>query len=185
MDNRGMTLIEVIISLAIGSLIFILVSGIYAVSQNTYRFTDAKAEISQNGRVILDRIVREIRQSQRIVTVLPAAAGDSAPDEVMFQDGHDLSRIKYIRYYLNSSKQLNRQVIAYYFPAFPDIYVNNDATEKDTLSPPTQIILEDRLIGEFVDDIEFYGDRLININLYLSKNGENAIMSTAVFGRNL
>ena len=184
-NKQGMTLIEVVIALAIGSLIFVLVTSIYLLSQNIYRSTDAKAEISQNGRVILDRIVREIRQSQRIITVLPTVAGDSAPDEVTFQDGHDMSEIKYLRYYMDSSHHLNRQVIAYYFAAYPDIYVNIDATEETTHNPPTQIILEDRLIGEYVDDIEFYGNRLININLYLSKNGESAIMSTAVFGRNL
>jgi len=184
-SKSGMSLVEVIIALGVGSLIFLLVSGIYVLSQKIYLSTDAKAEISQNGRVIIDRLVREIRQSQRIITIMPSVADDSAPNEIKFQDGHDLTQIKYIRYYQDSDHNLNRQIIAYYFPAFPAVYVNIDATEETTHNPPTEIILEDRLIGEFVDDIEFYGNRLININLYLSKNGEQAIISTAVFGRNL
>lgn len=181
-----MSLVEVIIALGVGSLIFLLVSGIYVLSQKIYLSTDAKAEISQNGRVIIDRLVREIRQSQKIITTMPIIADDTAPNEIKFQDGHDLTEIKYIRYYQDSDHNLNRQIIVYYFPAAPTAYVHIDATTpEEPHSPPTEMIVEDRLIGEFVDDIEFYGNRLININLYLSKNSEQAIISTAVFGRNL
>jgi len=45
--------------------------------------------------------------------------------------------------------------------------------------------LEDRVVGEYVDDIEFWGDKLININLYLLKNEEMQIINTAIYGRNL
>lgn len=181
----GMTLVEAVIALAVSSMIFLLVTGVYQLSQNIYLTTDTKAELSQNGRVILDRMVREIRQSQYIVTTMPLVADDTAPDEIMFQNGHDLSQITYIRYYLNGEQQINRQVIAYYFAAAPSVYVDINATEKDTHNPPTATILEDKLIGEYVDDIEFSGDRLISINLYLSKNEATEIISTAVFGRNL
>ena len=37
----------------------------------------------------------------------------------------------------------------------------------------------------FVYDIEFWGDKLININLYLIKGAETEIINTAVYGRNL
>jgi prepilin-type N-terminal cleavage/methylation domain-containing protein len=181
----GFTLIEVIISLTITSLLLLIVASLYGLSQSTYATTDTTAEITQNGRVILDRLIRELRQTPAIVTTIPATNGDpeSLPDEIMFQDGHDTSAIRYLRYYLIGS-DLKRQIIIYYFPSDPANYVYWHATDQGG-NPPTSEILEDKIIGEYVYDLEFWGVKLISINLYLFKNGQSEIINTAVYGRNL
>lgn len=186
-SNSGFTLIEVIIAIFMATMIFMLVSGVYVLSQKIYLETDAKAELSQNGRVILDRIVREIRQTPDIITQLPPTNADpqQLPSEIAFQDGHETSDIRYIRYFMDGN-DLKRQVIAYYFPVMPDYYVHSYDTDKDEPhNPPIMQILEEKIIGEYLDDIEFWGDGLLNINLYLSKNGQDIILNTAVYGRNL
>lgn len=187
-NKAGFTLIEVIIAVAISLLVVLMISSSYFVAQRAYVKADNKAEISQNGRVIIDRIVRELRQTPDIVTVLPAdnSNPDLTPNEIMFQDGHDTSQITYIRYYL-SGTDLNRQVIAYYFSSSPEVYVHwhslNPISPND---PPLMTVLSDRLIGEFVSDIEFWGDKKPTyINLNLKKNKDSIILNTATYGRNL
>lgn len=186
-QQLGFTLVELMIALGVSLLIFVLISQVYLLAQQTYITTDSKAEITQNGRVILDRLIREIRQTPHIITALPANASDpdALPSEIMFQDGHNTTEIKYIRYYL-SGTNINRQSIVYYFPSAPTYYVHSYDTDKDPPhNPPIQQILEDKVIGEFADDIEFWGGQLLNINLYLSKNSQSTIINTAVYGRNL
>ena len=183
----GFTLIEIVITLTISALIFMLVTSIYTVSQKSYIETDTKAEITQNGRVILDRMIREIRQTPDVVTQIPANNSNPLllPSEIKFQDGHDISQIRYIRYFLEGNN-IKRQVIVYYFPSLPDYYVHSYDTDKDPPhDPPIEQILEEKVIGEYADDLEFWGDRLLNINLYLSKGDQSSIINTAVYGRNL
>ena len=103
----------------------------------------------------------------------------------MFQDGHDINTIQYIRYFMEGTN-LKRQLIVFYFPSLPDVYVHSYQT--DSVAPhniPIQQVLEEKIIGEYLDDIEFWGERLLNINIYLSKNHQNIIINTAVYGRNL
>ncbi|MFA5047789.1 MAG: prepilin-type N-terminal cleavage/methylation domain-containing protein [Patescibacteria group bacterium] len=186
-QKNGFTLVELVIALTISILIFLIVIASYDFNQKLYSDIDTRSEIIQNGRVIIDRLVREVRQAQKMVTNLPPDTSDpdNLPDEIIFQDGHDNSVIKYIRYYLTGS-DLKRQVIAYYFADDPDNYVYWDATDNaDPHGPPTMIVLEDRVIGEYVDDVEFWGNKLININIYLYKNNHSEIINTAVYGRNL
>ena len=186
-QKNGFTLVELVIALTISILIFLIVVSAYDFNQRLYSDIDTRSELVQNGRVIIDRLVREIRQAQKMVTNLPADTSDpdNLPDEIMFQDGHDISTIKYLRYYLDGS-DLKRQIIAYYFTSDPDNYVYWDATDKDVPhGPPTMVILEDRVVGEYVDDIEFWGNKLIHINLYLYKNNRSETINTSVYGRNL
>ena len=131
-NNSGFTLVEVIIAINISVILFLIISLAYYTSQNTYKKTDRRAEITQNSRVILDRIIRELRQAQSVTTPLPAD---------------------------NSTNQYG------------------DSPVKDSV--------EDEIIGEYATDLEFWGNNLININLYLIKNSETITISTSIYGRNL
>ena len=184
-NNSGFTLVEVIIAVSISVILFLIVGLIYFISQDAYKKTDTRAEITQNGRVMLDRIIRELRQAQSIITVLPAddSVPASLPSEIEFEDGHNVSSISYIRYYLNGT-DIQREISHYYFIEAPTTYVHSyDTNQYGDL--PTKEIVEDKIIGEHVSDLEFYGNSLININLYLIKNSETVTISTAIYGRNL
>lgn len=184
-NNRGFTLIEVIIAISLSIILFFSIAYIYELSQNAYRRTDTKAELSQNGRIILDRLSRELRQTSDIITTLPGNNSDPAslPSEIIFQDGHDTSKIKYIRYYLEN-KTIKRQEIGYYFSTEPDDYVYINATSHGDGALPLARVLDERIVGEYIDDIEFWGNQLVNMNIYLSKSNSQEIIYTAVYARN-
>ena len=185
--TTGFTLIEVIVSIAMFTLVILIAYEMYSLGQNVYRRGGDEMEAWQNARTVLDRLTREVRQAESLATVLPAISDDTAnppANELMFQDGHDPSQITYIRYYLNGTN-LNWQRIAYYFSIQPDLYVVFNSKDQFG-NPPNQTILDDRVIGEYFSDLDFWGDgNLINIIVRLSKNDHIINLMTAVYGRNL
>jgi prepilin-type N-terminal cleavage/methylation domain-containing protein len=183
--KSGFSLIEVIISINIAVILFLIITSVYSISQHTYKKTDTIAEITQNGRVIIDRLIRELRQTDDIVTTIPVDNSDpgNLPSEIMFQDGHDTSIISYIRYYMDGSN-INRQIIRYYFAIDTNVYVRWYDTDQIG-DPPITSIVEDKIIGEYAYDLEFWGDSLININLYLLKGSDSTTINTSIYGRNL
>jgi len=86
-QNFGFSLTEMIIVITIFILIVLSVYSVYFLSQRGYLEGENLAEITQNGRVILERMDREIRQAKEIVTDLPGDETGS-PSEIIFQDGH-------------------------------------------------------------------------------------------------
>jgi hypothetical protein len=127
-------------------------------------------EISQNGRVILDRLAREIRQAEEIV-------GEPS-NEIMFEDGHT-ERLQYIRYYLQD-QNLKRQQIIYYFEADPSVLVRYDATDPDGNSP-TEEIEKDELIAEKIENLQFNYLSLLSISLTL----DSTVFETKIYPRNI
>jgi type II secretory pathway component PulJ len=186
-NNSGFTLVEVIVSIGMFILVILIAYELYSLGQNVYRRGGDEMEAWQNARAALDRMTREIRQAESLATVLPATSDDPVnppANEVMFQDGHDTFQITYIRYYLDGTN-LNWQRVAYYFSIQPDLYVASNSKDQFG-NPPNQIVLDDRVIGEYFDDLDFWGDgNLINIIVRLSKNGRLINLMTAVYGRNL
>ena len=83
--NRGFTLIEIIIVIAIFSVVISMVSSTVFLSSKVYFQGERMTEIMQNGRVILDAISRELRQARKLVNLLPE---EDPPSEIIFQDGH-------------------------------------------------------------------------------------------------
>ncbi|MDO8668788.1 MAG: prepilin-type N-terminal cleavage/methylation domain-containing protein [Candidatus Buchananbacteria bacterium] len=183
--NSGFSLVEIIIVISISLILFLIMSMVYYISQTTYNKTDTRAEITQNGRVILDRMIRELRQAQSVITILPAdnSDPDSLPAEIKFLDGHNTSNIAYIRYYLDG-QDIKREYSRYYFAGdqSTDVYIYD--TDQFG-NPPVAEIIEDKIIGEYASDLEFWGNNLITINLYLIKGSENINISTSIYGRNL
>jgi len=184
--TAGFTLLEVIVSISLFTTIIILVSNIYSVTQNAYNKNSNIAELTQNARVSLDRISRELRQSSSIITALPET--DDDPDDpptnqIFFQDGHDMNQITYLRYYLDGTN-LMREHKAYYFSEEPSIYVIYNSLDQGGDSP-IETIIDDRVVGEYFTGLDFWGTNgLINISLTLEKNQNIFAIKTSVFSRN-
>ncbi len=85
--QKGFTLTELLLVISLLLIITSAISGINLLSQRAYREGELVAEITQNGRVILERMVREIRQTKEIVTELPEEEINPL-EEIMFHDGH-------------------------------------------------------------------------------------------------
>lgn len=184
-NPAGFTLFEIIVSLSLFVIIIILVNSIYLTSQRSYNKNSNQAELSQNARVAFDRMSRELRQSTKIITALPLSDTDplNPPvDQIFFQDGHDMSQISYLRYYLNGT-DLMREHKAYYFGT-PSVYVYYDLLDAGN-SLPQEIILEDQVVGEYLTDLEFWGTgREINLKLSFLKNQNSFTMQSLIYSRN-
>ena len=181
----GFTLLEVIASISLFTIVIILASNMYLVTQNAYNKNSNIAELTQNARVSLDRISRELRQSSNIVTTLPETNDDPnnpPTNQIFFQDGHDTNQITYLRYYLDGTN-LMREHKAYYFNEEPSIYVTYNSLDQGGDAPLE--IIDDRVVGEYFTELNFWGaDGLINISLSLAKNQNVFAIKTSVFSRN-
>lgn len=171
-------MIEIITSISLFTIIILLTASLFSLAQKSYTAGTSENELTQNARVSLDRISREIRQSVGIVTSLSATS-----TEIFFQNGHDIAQISYIRYYL-SGTDLMRAHEAYYFPADPGVYVIWDGLDQFGQAP-TKATLEDRVVGEYFDNIQFWGNQgLVHILITLKKNQKQLKIDSSVFSRN-
>ncbi|MDD5294956.1 MAG: prepilin-type N-terminal cleavage/methylation domain-containing protein [Patescibacteria group bacterium] len=185
-NQKGFTLLEILVSLSLFTLAIVLVGSMYSLSQRSYNKGAGKGELVQNARVSLDRISRELRQSINIVTDLPETdsdPGDPPATEIFFQDGHDASQTTYLRYYLDGT-DLRRSLIVYYFDAEPDTYVVYDSVDQYG-NPPQESIVEDRVVGEYFSQLQFWGSGgLVHISLALEKDQDSLGVSSSIFKRN-
>lgn len=141
-----MSLIEVLIASLIITTIVLTASGLYLLGQRTWVQGVLDNANTQTSRFLIDRVAREARQANEIVTA------DSG--ELFFEDGHD-DRLQYIRYYLTSD-ELKRQQIIY--------KKGNNLVRYDTPGA-NQIIEEEELIGERITGLNFVDNNLIEITI--------------------
>ncbi|MBI4779345.1 prepilin-type N-terminal cleavage/methylation domain-containing protein [Candidatus Falkowbacteria bacterium] len=185
-NTAGFTLLEIIVSISLFTIIIILVSNVFLVTQNAYNKNSNIAELTQNARVSLDRISRELRQSSNIITALPATDNDPSnplANQISLQDGHDVSQITYLRYYLDGTN-LMREHKAYYFIQEPSVYVAYNALDQGGAAP-METIIDNRVVGEYFTELNFWGaNGLINISLNLTKNQNAFSIKTSIFSRN-
>jgi len=179
---KGLTLIETIVVLGVTITIILAAYAGYSAHQKAYNGSLIYVELAQNGRIALDRMSREIRQTPFVATTLPPDQTQQAT-EIMFQDGHSTSKIQYITFYLDS-RNLNRRLTHYYFPSEPDQWVPKDSQDEQGHFP-IALVDEDNAIAENVTSLGFYGEQLIHINLTLGKLGKKLDFQTAVWSRNL
>jgi prepilin-type N-terminal cleavage/methylation domain-containing protein len=176
--NPGFTLTEILVAVAVFSFITMTIYSVYQLSQKAFRETEKVAEITQNGRVVLERMIREIRQTKVIITELPS------DDSITFEDGHISEPYHYIHYYREDA-DVKREVIGYYFSGDPEILVSWDAVPPEGQTLETKTIEEPRTIGEYATSLSFSGLRVISISISLEKQDKSVALQSQVFGRNL
>jgi len=181
---NGFTLIELLITVTI----LVFISGAiymgYYLSQKAYREGETRAEITQNGRVIIERINREIRQAKEIITELPATSTE-ATSTIGFEDGHATISYRYIFYY-QEDNNAKRKVNGYYFSGdLEENLVPWDATPPPEQALETKVLEEPVVIGEWVSNLGFWDSGLVNIRLTLEKKEKTLNLETKIFGRNL
>jgi Tfp pilus assembly protein PilE len=188
-SSSGFTLSELLISIVFVSLVLGAVYSSYILNQKASIEGESAIEILQNGRVILERMTREIRQAKDIVTDLPVVK-ENAVSSIEFEDGHNSSYIQYVRYFNDiADKTIKREVIGYYYSISGD--PNNTSTYVlwNAAPPPgenlaTTSIENPRIIGEYVSVLKFWGSRVIDIFIELEKGNKKIDFSTKIFGRN-
>jgi prepilin-type N-terminal cleavage/methylation domain-containing protein len=179
MDNKGFSLMEVMIAVSIFIIVTILAVNVFSMAKQTSAKASNLAEIIQNSRVALDRMSRECRQASSLITNLDPIIPSH---EIFFQDGHDLNKITYIKYYIDGTN-LMREDIFYYFTTDPSTYVYYNAIGASSNSPEANISAQ--IIGEYFDSMDITNNNgLLNIEFSLTKNSAEHEISTDVFIRN-
>ena len=177
----GFTLLEILTTLSFFLIVILATGSMYSLAQRTYRAGIDQGELMQNARVCLDRMSRELRQAAGLITDISSTS--TPVSEIFFQNGHDNTDITYIKYYL-SSNSINRSHMAYFFAIDPTTYVYYDSVN-GLGDSPTELIFEDRIVGEYFDNISFYGENgLVNIEADLKKNITNLDIGTKTYIRN-
>ena len=182
----GFTLIEIVVVMAIGSAILLALVSVFSVATRAHhRYTDQE-ELTQNARVALERITRDLRQTSEIITLLPTTNTDALnppATQIIFADGHDTDKIRYINYHLDGTS-LKRQLVHYYFSTDPGTWVVSNA--KDSFgNPPLQSIDEDVVKADKITSIKFWGTDNINIDLTVANDSNTFSFHDSVVGRNL
>ena len=179
MSNKGFTLIEITVSISVFIILTILIGDIFIMSNRLKTNKSNLAELIQNSRVALDRISRETRQASELITDISTS---SPSHEIEFQDGHDLSKITYIKYSL-SNTDLVREETFYFFSTDTSTYVYQDAINEfgnpPTASSTTQVV------GEYFDSLDITNNNgLLNLDLTLTKAKTEFNINTDVYIRN-
>lgn len=181
-NNFGFNLLEVIVSISLFIIIVLLINSLFLVSQKSFTSGTNRGELTQNIRVVVDRLSRELRQAAAIATTLPASSSTPV-NEILFEDGHDISEINYIRYYLNGS-DIKREYRFYYYASAPATHVRWNSIDGFGNSP-TASTTEDYIVGQYLSSMQFWGTHnLINIKIELLKAGKTSKIETAVNKRN-
>lgn len=183
--RAGVTLIEMLVAI---SLSVIIVSALYYVfntSYKSYKSNSSKAEINQNARIALERISRDLRQTNSIVSPLPPSDTDPLnppASSLEFVDGHNTTKLQYINYLLVNG-ELHRQVIHYFFTSDTNAWVPKNALQDN--QGPEFSIDEDTVKADKVTSLEFFGSNVINIILTTADKGQSQTYETQVLGRNI
>lgn len=180
------TLLEVLIAAAVALVLLTVLYSTFISSNKSYRTTVNQAELAQNGRIALERISRDIRQSSDIVTVLPATDGiplNPPPNHILFRDGHYTTGVRYIEYSLDGTL-LRRKVIHYAFSSSPSVWVIWNAQDAYGNSPPPT---EDKneIKADKIGFLKFYGADNIAIDLSVTDSNYTFYFKTKALARNL
>ncbi|MEA1963476.1 MAG: prepilin-type N-terminal cleavage/methylation domain-containing protein [Patescibacteria group bacterium] len=168
--KTGFTLIETIVAISLFTIVILTSNSMFVMSQKIYKKGSALSELSQNARISLDKISRELRQSNDLITDFSLISTSS---EIFFQDGHDNNEITYIKYFA-SSTDLIRKNLAYEFSANPGVYVYYGSIDAWG-QPPDEIMLEERIVGEYFNTLEFsFSSSSGLVNIYINLNNTHA-----------
>jgi len=160
------TLVELLVAMVLASIMVSLTVSTYSLFRKAMAADQARADISQNGRIVLDRLSRELRQSADISTTLPTDQSDMSvtePHEIEFLNGHSTD-MTYRRYYLNSST-LELDSKEYYCQNEPTVRVLNSPASCSVSDPLTMHIISTTDVADHVQSISFYGDRSVTVML--------------------
>lgn len=172
----GFTLVELVVAIAGGVLVLFALLDIFFIARQALQTGGTREELVQNGRVALERLARDLRQADELVTALPA-------NEIEFQDGHDAAALTYLRYSLQGG-DLMRQSAYYSFPSNPTVRVLFNATDESG-NPPAKTVIETHPAAEYLTALQFTGTNPIFANLELSDSGITIPLTAAIFVRNL
>ncbi|HLC38950.1 MAG TPA: prepilin-type N-terminal cleavage/methylation domain-containing protein [Patescibacteria group bacterium] len=176
-NQAGFSLMELLVAITVSLLILGSIYTVYAVSQKSYKTGSAQTDLTQNARIGLERISRELRETEEIATVLTATKDNPlVAHEISFRDSN-FEKIRYIKYYL-SGTDLKRQIYHYYVDS-AEVWVSYDTSDAVLSSD------EDTIISSNITGLTLYGTSIITIDLTATQGSQTINLQTEIKPRNL
>jgi type II secretory pathway pseudopilin PulG len=183
-SQRGFTLMELLLALGVSFFIFFIMCAVLVPGVKTCRATTFSLDLTQNARVAVARMVREIRASPQIATLLPESPDDTSipvSHTIMFEDGR-CDHVRYVSYY-QSGDQLRRRIYTYHLPADPNKPVTFDAYDEFD-NPAVATLNEDVAIAQYVGNVQIWGIETVNLVVTFDYHGYRIPCTGSVAPRN-
>jgi prepilin-type N-terminal cleavage/methylation domain-containing protein len=184
--SRAFTLVELVVAIAISSILIGITVSSYTLFRRSMNLDQGKSDITQNARVALDRLARELRQTPDVVTPLPADPNDNSvaqPGQIEFEDGH-ANDLTYRRYYI-SGGILKVDVKQYYFSYDTATRVKWNAIGNGGVAPVSSIVSTNDIADNALS-VSFYGNNQVLILATMQDgNAQQIQVRTTILGRNL
>lgn len=179
-------MIELLVAVAVSGILVAAASSTYSLFRRSMALDQDRAALSQNARIALDRLSRELRQTPDVVTTLPTDPTDvsvAQPGEIEFEDGH-ANDLSYKRYYLVGAV-LKVDVKQYYFTYDPGVRVKWNAIGNGGVSPISNVVSTND-VADNVASITFYGSNAVQVLLTMQDTeGQQLQVRSTILGRNL
>jgi type II secretory pathway pseudopilin PulG len=181
------TLVELVVALLISSVLITVTTSVYVVTRKSISADLSNSDNSQNARIAIDKMARDLRQTREVVTSLPANPSDTSiaqPGQILFEDGHpnttDSTYLTYRNYYLTGAGVLNLDVDYY--------YVSPDTATRVHWTTPNAVasVISTTAIAEHVKSLSFYdsGGPIQIVVVTTDSNKQTYTLRTTVFKRN-
>jgi hypothetical protein len=164
-----------------------ITTSVYTLFRRSMLNDQAKTELSQNARIAVDRLSRELRQTPAVVTVLPLNAADTSvaqPQQIEYENGHEPD-LTYRRYYLDGSL-LKQDIKEYYFSDDPTTRVHWNSQPAAGVSLLSSTI-STTTVAENVQSFVVYGaEQWVEITLVTSDEGTQSFkLRSYIYRRNI
>ena len=181
----GFTLVELVVAMTVSTILIGVTVSVYTLFRKSINLDQNRADLTQNARVTLDRLSRDIRQTPSIVTLLPTDPNDTTvtePGEIEFEDGH-AQNLTYLRYYLNG-ETLELATKQYYFSYDTGTRVHWNSTGNGGIAP-TSSVISTQDVADRVKSIAFYGRKPLQIIITTTDDGiQTYVLRTSIYERN-
>jgi type II secretory pathway pseudopilin PulG len=190
MTNRkpAFTVVELVVALFISSILVSATTATYSLFRRSLIIDQSRVNLSQNARIVIDRLSRELRLTQDVVTTVPANVSDlsvSQPGQIEFQDGaaNDLT---YRRYYISGST-VELDIKEYLYPSGTSgaptgrVLWNAPAISGKT---PVANVISTQDIADNAQSFVFYGGDFLQLYFTTTDGLQSFTARTTILGRN-
>jgi len=191
MRRNAFSLIELLVAISIASALLTATISVYSLFRKATNKDQSHSDTVQSGRVALDRLSREIRQTPDIRTIFPDNASDTSPaqpGEIEFEDGDEgnpATDLTYRHYYVTGGA-LTLEVRECFFVGqnirvhWNDVDSNGNPATCQTIAGSTQVIAQNVL------SMVLYGRKPLQIILTTQDlTGQTYVLRTSITSRNL
>lgn len=117
---KGVTITELLVTIAIMSLMFTMILAIMILLKRTYNEEDSRSSMQQNAAVALAKLTRELMESSYKTTTIYNPSGSTPPTGIIFASPRQISNYNKFDLDPNNSLCVWHKYICYYIDTDPE-----------------------------------------------------------------